>query len=379
MKRVLIAGASVAGPVLAWWLDRFGFTATLVEKAPSPRSGGHAVDIRGAALDVIRAMGLHDEIAGKRTRMTGVSKLNAAGEEVWRSEEMTISGGSFGTEAIEIMRDDLSRSFIGALNDGIERVYGDTVTGLVEDADGITATFARAAPCRFDLVIGADGLRSPLRRMVFGPDIDFLRPFDMVIAPYTAPNILDLKDWQVTYDAGSGTCVIYTEPGNRALRVCFVFAAAIDEIPRDRPGQINLVRYKCAQLGWQIPRLLDHIDSAEDFYLGPVAQVDIGCWRRGRVTLVGDAAYCPSPMTGQGSSLAVVGAYVLAWQLANAPHDYAAALSAYEARMRPFVAINHKIADLTCDPRFGDDPHYYLDMIEPAMKAAERAIDLPAF
>jgi len=379
VKTVLITGASIAGPVLAWWLERFGFAPTLLEKAAAPRPGGHAIDIRGAALDVVRAMGLSDEIFGKRTRMTGVSKLNAASEEVWRSEEMTISGGSFDKEAVEILRDDLSQSLVGALGNGIERIYGDCAAAVEDDDDGVLVSFEKSRERRFDLVVGADGMASAMRRMVFGDDGDFLHPFDIVLAPYTAPNLLDLKDWQLTYESGRDSCMIYTAPGNQALRVCFGFSAKLEDVPVDRAAQIALVRQKCAHMGWEVPRLLDAMEQARDFYLGPIAQVKMDRWTHGRIALVGDAAYCPSPFTGQGTSLAIVGAYVLAWELAQSPDDHAAAFANYEKRMRPFVEINQAIADLSRDPRFGEDPQYYIDVIEPAMGKAERAIDLPAF
>jgi 2-polyprenyl-6-methoxyphenol hydroxylase-like FAD-dependent oxidoreductase len=132
-------------------------------------------------------------------------------------------------------------------------------------------------------------------------------------------------------------------------------------------------------MGWEVPRLLDAMEAAPDFYLGPIAQVRMDHWTCGRIALVGDAAYCPSPFTGQGTSLAIVGAYVLAWELAQADGDHHAAFAAYEQRMRPFVDINQAIADLSRDPRFGEDPQYYLDVIEPAMAGAERAIELPGF
>lgn len=379
MKSVLIAGASIAGPALAWWLKRFGFAPTIVEKSSAPRPGGHAIDIRGSALDVVRAMGVADEISARRTRMTGVSKLNAAGEEVWRSEEMTISGGSFGAEAIEILRDDLSSVLVSALPKDIEFLYGDSIRSVAEGADGISVSFDKGADRTFDLVIGADGMASGLRKMIFGDDDQYVHPFDIVLAPYTAPNILGLEDWQLTYDAGKDSCMIYSAPGNKALRVCFGFSAKLADVPVDRAAQIALVRKNCSHMGWEIPRLLDAMDQAKDFYLGPIAQVKMESWTKGRVALVGDAAYCPSPFTGQGTSLAIVGAYVLAWELAHSPSDHAVAFTRYDERMRPFVDINQAIASLSRDPRFGEDPAYYVDVIEPAMAKAERAINLPSF
>ena len=376
IRKILVCGASIAGPAIAWWLHRFGFEVTLLERAPGPRPGGHAIDIRGAALDVVRAMGLEDQIRASRTQMKGVSKLDADGNEVWRSEEMTISGGSFDKVAIEIIREDLSKILLDALQDGIETIYGDFVTALQEDADGLVVSFDAAADRRFDIVVGADGLASSMRNLVFGPDSAYLRPFNMVLAPFSAPNIIGLEDWQLTYDTGQDSCMIYTAPGNQSLRVCFGFPAEMSSIPADRAGQLALVRERCAGMGWEVPRLLDAMEQARDFYLGAMAQVKMPGWTKGRVALIGDAAYCPSPYTGQGTSLALVGAYALACELAQHPQDHTAAYARYETIMRPFVEVNQAIADLSRDPRFGSDPAYYVDVIEPAMLNAESAVEL---
>ncbi len=376
MKKILVCGASIAGPTLAWWLKRHGFEPTLLEKAPAPRPGGHAIDIRGAALRVVEAMGLEKTIREQRTRMKGVSKLDAEGNEVWRSEEMTISGGSFDKQAIEIIREDLSRILLDALPAGIETIYGDSVASLAQDDDGITVSFEKGGDRRFDLVVGADGLASDMRKLVFGPDSEFVVPFGIVLAPFSAPNVIGLEDWQLTYDSGDESCMIYTAPGNETLRVCFGFPAEMDSIPADRESQVQLVRQKCAGMSWEVPKLLDVMEQARDFYLGPIAQAKMDCWTKGRVALVGDAGYCPSPFTGQGTSLAIVGAYVLAWELAQSMGDHVRAFERYEETMRPFVETNQAIADLSRDPRFGTDPSYYLDVIEPAMLNAESAVEL---
>jgi 2-polyprenyl-6-methoxyphenol hydroxylase-like FAD-dependent oxidoreductase len=379
MKDVLIAGASIAGPALAWWLDHFGFRSTLVERAPAPRPGGHAIDIRGVALDLIEAMGLAGQVTASRTRMTGMSKLDAAGREVWRSEEMTISGGSFANDAMEILRDDLANILTAALPGRVATIYGDRVTALVEDTDGVTVTLATSGERRFDLVVGADGLMSGMRKLAFGPDAEFLIPFDYVLVPFSAPNLLGLRDWQLSYDTGEGRCLIYTAPDNESLRVCLSFDAKMSDVPSGRAAQLALVRERCGHLAWEVPRLLDTLEQSADFYMGAIAQVKMDHWTRGRVALVGDAGYCPSPFTGQGTSLAIVGGYLLAWELAQTPNDHARAFAAYENRMRPFIEVNHAIAALSRDPRFNEEPGYYTSVIEPALANAERAINLPGF
>jgi len=376
MTTILISGASIAGPALAWWLHHYGMTPVLVEKAPAPVKGGHAIDVRGSAIEVLRAMGLEDAARARRTRMTGVSKLDADGNEIWRSEEMTISGGSFGKQSIEILRDDMSDVLVTGLPDGIEMIYGDHVTALADGPDGVEVTFASGGRRRFDLVVAADGVRSTIRALVFGPDSAFLRPFDVALAPHSAPNLLGLKDWQLTYECGANSCMIYTAPDNQSLRVCFGFDVPLADVPHARAEQVALVRARCGDMGWEVPRFLDIMEQAPDFYLGPIAQVRMDRWTSGRVALVGDAGYCPSPFTGQGTSLALVGAQVLACELSRSPDDHAAAFARYEERLRPFVEINQAIADITRDPRFAEDPNFYLAVVEPAMERAESAIEL---
>lgn len=375
MKTVLISGASIAGPALAWWLRHAGFTPVVVEASPAPRPGGHAIDVRGAALQVLRAMGLAEQAQARRTRMKGVSEIDAQGVELWRSEDFTISGGSFSLEAIEILRFDLSGILVQALPRDVEIIYGDAVAGLVEEEDGVRVSFRSGGERKFDLVVGADGLPSNTRRLVFGPDSDFVRPFGFALAPFSCANIIGLEDWQLTYRDGAGSCTVYTAPGNESLRVSFGFAAPMEDVPADRAGQIKLVRARCAHMGWKVPALLEAMERAPDFYLGSFAQVKMPHWTAGRVALVGDAGYCPSPYTGQGTSLALVGAHVLAHELARSPDDHAAAFARYETRMRPFVEENHAIADLTRDERLSD-PHYYTTVVEPALEKAKDAIAL---
>lgn len=375
MQRILISGASISGPALAWWLLRRGFTPTLIERAPGPRPGGHAIDVRGAALDVLRAMGLLEAAQDNRTRMKGVSMLDTEGKEVWRSDEMTISGGSFGKEAIEILRDDLSNILVSDLPAGTEIIYGDSITALHEENDGVLVSFGQGPARKFDLVVGADGLGSNTRKLAFNTGGEVYRPFGVALAPFSTPNMLGLEDWQVSYNNGKDSCMIYTARDNKELRACFGFAARLEDVPADRAGQMALVRKNCGHMGWIVPQLLDAMDEAPDFYLGPMAQVRMSHWTKGRVALVGDAGYCPSPYTGQGTSLALVGAYVLAWELAQSPGDHAAAFGRYEDKMRPYVEKNQALADLTRDERFSD-PEYYRTVIEPAMDVAKDAIEL---
>lgn len=332
--------------------------------------------MRGAALQVLEAMGLDEKVRANAMRMKGVSIIDDDGKEVWRSESMTISGGSFDNPDIEILRDRLSHVLVDALPPEVEIRYGDHVTALEDGADGVHVTFASGGTERFDLVVAAEGMRSGIRRMVFGEDRQFLHSFDIALAPFSVPNTLGLEDWQISYKGKAGGYMVYPTPENDALRVCFSVPSGIDDDLGDRAQQMARIRQQVSGLGWETPRFLEAMEAAPDFYLGLIAQVRMEHWTMGRVALVGDSGYCPSPFTGQGATLAIVGAQVLASELARTPDDHAAAFGRYEARMRPFVRVNQVIADLTQVPDFADDPDYYGRVVEPAMDKAKFAIEL---
>jgi len=226
VTKVLISGASIAGPALAYWLLQAGCAVTIVERAPAPRPGGQAVDIRGPALKVIDKMGLLDRVRAMRTRLKGMSTLDIDGRESERTEERTMSGGRFGSGDIEILRDDLAALLLEASLPGAEYMYGDTIEALDERDGVVSVTFKRSPPNTFDLVIGADGLHSNVRRLVFGGEHALLRPLGVGLAIYTAPNILDLRDWQLSYRDDISGYAIYPARNNRELRVNLLRAGA---------------------------------------------------------------------------------------------------------------------------------------------------------
>jgi 2-polyprenyl-6-methoxyphenol hydroxylase-like FAD-dependent oxidoreductase len=350
VRRVLISGASIAGPALAYELRRNGFEPTLVERAPEPRPGGQAVDVRGKALHVLKRMHLFDKALELKTTLKGVSVVDDEGKETMRSEEMTFSGGRFDANDIEILRDDLSGILLEAVPD-VEKIYDNSVSSLTQKDDGVEVVFKDGSRRSFDLVVGADGIHSNIRKLAFGDERSFLHEVGTAIAVFSIPNYLGLEDWQVAHREPNGGYVIYTVRENKEIRVAIGFAARMeDELRGDVAAQKALVAERAAGFGGEIPRILKEMEKATDFYFGVAAQIKMKPWSSGRVVLVGDAAYCPSPLTGQGTSLALVGAYILAKELAQKPDDHAAAFEAYEARMRPFVAFNQALIDTEHQP-----------------------------
>jgi 2-polyprenyl-6-methoxyphenol hydroxylase-like FAD-dependent oxidoreductase len=349
--RVLVAGASIAGPALAHWLRRRGAEVTVVERASELRPGGQAVDARGVAKEVIRRMGLDAAVRAACTDTAGAHYVDVDGNvlETFRADD---DGGDGFIADIEILRGDLSQVLYDDTRDGVEYVFGDRIAELTQDADGVEVAFAGGDRRRFDVVVGADGLHSELRAMVFGPRERFVRHLGLVLAFYSVPNEFGLDRWLLEYqESGRSAMLRPIQDATRAMAMFSFPAADLDVDYRDVEGQKRLLRERMAGLGWLTPRILAHLDDTPDFYLDQVAQVVMDRWSNGRVGLIGDAAFSSSPMSGGGTGLALVGAYLLAGELAAAGWDPEAGFAGYEARMRSFVEANQEIGRLHVQSR----------------------------
>jgi 2-polyprenyl-6-methoxyphenol hydroxylase-like FAD-dependent oxidoreductase len=341
--KVLVTGASIAGPALAHWLRRRGGEVTVVELAPGLRPGGQAVDARGVAKEAIRRMGLDAKVRAVCTDTAGAYTVDADGHvlETYRAED---DGGDGYISEIEVLRGDLSQVLYDDTRDGVEYVFDDRIAELTQDADGVDVTFASGARRRFDLVIGADGLHSGLRAMVFGPREQFVRHLGLVLAFYSVPNEFGLDRWLVDYqEAGRSAGLRPVHDATRAIAMLSFPSPDFDIDYRDVEAQKRLLREQMAGFGWETQRILAHLDDTPDFYLDQVAQVVMDRWSNGRVGLIGDAAFSASPMSGAGTGLALVGAYMLAGELAAADWNPKAGFAGYEERMRSYVEANQEI------------------------------------
>ncbi|AQW47756.1 FAD-dependent monooxygenase [Streptomyces violaceusniger] len=348
--RVLISGASIAGPALAYWLDRYGCQVTVVERAAGPRPGGQAIDVRGPALEVCARMGVLAEIRARRTGLRGMSMVDGDGKELFSTTERTASGGQLDSPDVEILRDDLSSVLLAAGGDGIEYLFNDSIASLAQGPDEVAVTFHRGGSRAFDIVVAADGVHSSTRALVFGPEEKFLHHMGGYLGVWTVPNYLGLDRWEVIYqmpgDVWGGMVMSVRE--NTEARVYIGIDS--DEPPAELLGsrtvsdQKRLVAERYRDARWEMPRLLEYMWGAPDFHLDVAAQIHMDSWSRGRVALVGDAGYCGSPMSGQSTSVAMVGAYVLAGELKAAGGDHTAAFAAYERELRGYAAANQQLA-----------------------------------
>lgn len=337
---VLISGAGIAGPALAYWLRRYGFTPTVIERSPSIRDGGYAVDFRGPVhLGLLRRMGLLDTVERLRTGTGDWWQVDAQGRRVARMPAEQTGGD------VEVLRGDLARVLFDATRDETEYIFGDSITVLEEDAEGVHVTFERGAPRTFDLVVGADGQRSRVRGLAFGPDEAHLRHLGLYTAFFTAPNVLDLQHGGLVHIQPKRLIAAYSARGNTEAKVLMYASSPPLSYDRaDLDEQRAIVASMFTNVGWEAPRLLDLMATAPDFYLDAASIVTMDAWTRGRLALVGDAGYGASSLSGMGSGLALVGAYILAGELALARGDHLVAFERYESTLRPYVAGCHKLA-----------------------------------
>ncbi|RDI68850.1 FAD-dependent monooxygenase [Nocardia pseudobrasiliensis] len=341
--RILISGASVAGPALAYWLTRHGFSVTVVERAPAPRkSGGHAVDLFRPAMDISEKMGV---LARIEERAVGTKRMTLRREGARRPVSVDLSKifGAASDRHVEIMRDDLSEIYYDATRDDVEYVFGDTITAISPDGE---ARFEHAAPRRFDLVVGADGLHSTVRRLIFGDEARFSSHIGAYLGVATLPNQARL-DSELRIHVGVGrTAGMYGARHLGDARALFLFRSAheLDYAHHDVARQQQLLRNTFRGMHTEVDGWLDELDRTPAFYFDSITQLRMDTWSRGRVTLVGDAGYCPGPAVGGSTTLAVVGAYVLAGELGRAGGDHERAFPSYERVMATHVSGSRAFA-----------------------------------
>lgn len=335
-RRVLISGASIAGPALAYWLHAYGMTAVVVERHDGIRPGGQTVDLRGVGRTVARRMGIEDAVRVASTGEDGVAFVDAH-DRVKAAFSADAFGGEGFVAELEILRGELANLLYERTREHTGYVFGDRITALDQRDDGVRVSFAHRPEQLFDLVVAADGIGSTTRALVFGGEAR-VTPLGIYMAYLTIARADSDGSWARWHNAPGGR-VVALRPDNlgttRGLLSFLCPPRAYERLPAGE--QKELLRRVFAGVGWEAPRVLRDLDDAEKFYFELVGQVHAPRWSRGRVALVGDAGYCASPISGMGTSLALVGAYVLAGELATHA-DHREAFRSYERIMRPYVA-----------------------------------------
>jgi 2-polyprenyl-6-methoxyphenol hydroxylase-like FAD-dependent oxidoreductase len=335
-KTALISGAGVAGPAAAYWLNAAGWRTTIIERAPSLRTGGYVVDFWGLGYELAERMGLSDAIraAGYHVREVRVigergQRLAGFGTDVFQE----LTRGRF----ITLARSDLSRLILEAAAPATELLFGDEIAALSPDAHGVDVQLASGSQRRVDLVIGADGLHSRVRQLAFGPEKTFEKPFSYAVAAF---------ETRAYCPRDPDVYLMYGEPGRmlgrftlRGDRSMFLFIFDFEgELPTDTGGQKALLEALYRGGRWETEDILARLSETADLYFDRVSQIIAPAWSRGRIGLVGDAAFCVSLLAGQGSALAIIAAYVLAGEIARANGDIVEGLTRYERRLRPYIA-----------------------------------------
>ena len=314
MKTVLISGAGIAGPTLAFWLRVAGFEVTILERTSTPRDGGYVIDFWGLGYDIAQRMGLLEKISyigyhAKEMRIVNEDARRIAGFGTKVFTEL--NGGRY----ITLRRSDLSRLLLESLNRQVERIFGDTMIALEEQKDCVLVQFEHADDRRFDLVVGADGLHSRARSLVFGPQSSFEKHLGYAVAAFEARNYPHRdEDMYIMYGRPGRMLGRFTMRDNRTLFL-FVFTARREQLPVTLDTQKAMLRDLYGRDGWECAEVLRELDRTEEVYFDSVSLIRMPSWSRGRVALVGDAAFCVSLLAGQGSALAMVSSYVLAGEL----------------------------------------------------------------
>ncbi|MEV6603783.1 FAD-dependent monooxygenase [Kutzneria sp. NPDC051319] len=327
MTKILVSGASIAGPTTAYWLHRHGFEVTVVEQAPALRAGGSAVDFRGEQLEILRKMGVLPQIEALSTQMGDVTIVDRDGRFEAKVPAAVMSG------EVEIPRGDLSRVLYEHTKDKVEYVFGDRITSLTEHAGGVDVTFQKGAPRTFDLVIGADGSHSGVRSLAFGPEQDFATDLGYYVAYFTVPNHLGLDHDGQMYSEPNLGVMVTSHLDQDTMGVAMYFASeplTYDRHDVEQQKRILIDRFRDA--GWEVPTILDGLARTDTLFFDSLTQIRLDKWSKGRVVLVGDAAWAGGPGSG-GTGLGMIGGYVLAGELAT-KSSYSAAFEAFEEVIR---------------------------------------------
>lgn len=342
--KIAINGIGVAGPTLAYWLKKLGHEPVLYEIAPELRTGGYVIDFWGLGYDITEKMGILPQLKEKGHFMKKMKLLKPNGQ-VAASANVRVLFDLLNGRLISIERSDVASSIYKAC-ESVRSEFGVSITGIKQKTDGVRITLSNGDKEDFDLVIGADGLHSKVREIVFGEEKKFAKNMGVYVAAF------ELKGYQPRDEL---TYVMHRVPGKTVSRFAkkddmtlFLFVCRkelVEKIPSTEEQKKSMLKSVFGKMKWELPDIFERMDEVKDIYFDSVSQIQMKHWSKGRVALIGDAGACPSLLAGEGTGLAIIEAYVLANEIHKAGDDYAKAFENYEKALKKFVEGKQKSAN----------------------------------
>lgn len=338
-KKILISGASIAGPTLAYWLHKYGFNVTVVERSPGLRLGGQNIDVKGPAKEIALKMGIAEKIRALNTTEVGLRFVNSKNQTL---AEFPAESSMSMTQELEILRGDLVKILYDHTSEDVRYIFGDRIIRLDQTGDEVEVLFGSGKKDKFDLVVSAEGIGSGTRDLAFGS-----RPCYKYLGLHTAyltiPKKITDSRWARWYNAPKGIVFMLRPDNYGETRASVTFLAEENEYrDLDEQTQKKALIKRIQDAGWESERLVNGIGESSDLYFERVSQVKADRWSKGRVVITGDAAWCATPIAGKGTDLAMAGAYILAGELSKAEH-HEEAFGNYEKIMRPYVEKCQKL------------------------------------
>lgn len=343
-KNILISGAGIAGTTLAFWLKKFGFNPTIVDISPQLREGGYAIDFMGAGYKVAEKMGIIPALEQVDINISKVAFVDRHNKEKGSMNYRKIKA-LMDNKALTFLRSDLAKVIYEHLNQEVEVIFGDTIDKIEQSTDQVQVTFHSGQSRSFDLLVGADGLHSNVRKLAFGNEAQFEKYFGYYTSSFTLKNFSpDGRAFSMCNTPGKQAAVYTYSENTTAAFFVFTSPEKLIYAHHDTEKQKQILKEEFKNFGWKCPEILLRIDTSPDFYFDSISQIKMDHWSKGRVTLVGDACDCPSLLSGKGSTLAMTGAYILAGELKSANGDYEVAFRQYEDLFKPFISKKQKSA-----------------------------------
>lgn len=383
VKNILVIGASIAGPSVCYWLKKFGFEPTLIERSHELRKGGYAIDVRGIAVDIAKQMHIYDELCRQRTTLEYGAYVDDDGNILYKEESEKF--GFRQNEEVEIVRGDLVEILMHTIPD-VPCHFQQSVTSITQDEHGVQVTFKDGHSAEYDMIIGADGLHSSTRRLTFTNDEYSFNDLGCYISVFSIPNYLKLDHSERLFEKGDKLAYINSDKNAEMAHAGFMFRSnhKLKNI-RDEKEQRAFLKKTFTDFGWESNKFLALLEESNDLYFDAVTQVNMAKWTTGRVALLGDAGYCASPLSGQGSSLALVGAYILAGEMKNANGEHQKAFERYNRLLRPFVEANQAFGVLSSQTFLSADnvskkiAEERTNKLIDSLQDAATAIELPKY